>query len=94
MKFITQMKLNYVRHVFELCKEWNWTHYELWVHQLWIGILIQKNPYIPIKKKIVSMLDVGHDHANDKLPFKEVNIIVQIGDVMVDRVGFKELSLQ
>ena len=40
------------------------------------------NPYIPIGQEIIGMLDEGDDEANSEL----------IGDVVVDRVGFKDVE--
>ena len=43
------------------------------------------NPYIPIEEEIIGMLD----ERNDAEPIEEVDN-VQIGDVMVGKVGFKD----
>jgi hypothetical protein len=45
------------------------------------------NPCVPIKEEIISMLD-EEDDATDNEPIEEVDIM-QIGDVVVDKVGFK-----
>ena len=48
------------------------------------------NPYMPIEEKIIGMLD-ERDDAIDNEHVEEVDN-VQIGDVMVDRVGFKDVE--
>ena len=40
------------------------------------------NPYIPIKEEIIGMLDGGGDVVDN----------VQISDVVIDRVGFKDVE--
>ena len=47
-----------------------------------------KNPYTPTVEEIICMLDGGGD-AGDNEPIEEVDN-VQINDVLVDRVGFKD----
>ena len=46
------------------------------------------NLYIPIEEEIISMLN-ERDNATNNEPIEEVDN-VQIGDVVVDRVGFKD----
>ena len=46
------------------------------------------NSYIPTKEEIIGMLDGGGDEADNK-PIEEVDN-VQISDVVVDRVRFKD----
>ena len=46
------------------------------------------NPYIPIVEEIIGMLDERHD-AFDNEPIEEVDN-VQISDVVVDKVEFKD----
>jgi hypothetical protein len=47
-----------------------------------------KNPYIPIEEEIIGMLD-GRGDAIDNEPIEKVDN-VQIGDVVVDRIEFKD----
>jgi hypothetical protein len=46
------------------------------------------NPYIPIKEEIIGMLD-GRGDAVDNEPIEEVDN-VQISDVVIDSLGFKD----
>ena len=48
------------------------------------------NPYIPIEEDIIYMLDGRGDAAGNR-PIEEVDN-VQITDVLVDRVGFKDFE--
>ena len=48
------------------------------------------NPQTPTNKEIISMLD-GRGDALDNEPIEEVNN-VQFSDVLVDRVGFKDVE--
>ena len=48
------------------------------------------NPYTPIKEEIIGMLDERGDAADNE-PIEEVDN-VQISDVLVDRVGFKDVE--
>ena len=48
------------------------------------------NPYILIDEEIVSMFDERNDAVDNK-PIEEVEG-VQIGDAVVDRVGFKDVE--
>ena len=48
------------------------------------------NPYIPIEEEIISTLD-ERDNAPDNEPIEEVDNM-QIGDVVVDRVGFHDVE--
>jgi hypothetical protein len=48
------------------------------------------NPYIPIEEEIIHTLD-KRDDAVDNEPIEEVDN-VQIGDMVVDRVGFKDVE--
>jgi hypothetical protein len=59
-----------------VCREWNWTHYDL------------NNPYIPIEEGIISMLN-ERDGATDNSPLEEVDN-TQVGDVVVNKVGFRD----
>ena len=47
------------------------------------------NPYIPIEQEIIGMLDERDDAANNLI--EEVDN-ERIGDVVVDRVGFKDVE--
>ena len=47
------------------------------------------NPYIPIEEEIISMLDESNVTCNE--PLEEADN-VQIDDVLVDRVGFKDVE--
>jgi hypothetical protein len=49
------------------------------------------NPYTPIEEKIIGMLDERDDAADNEL-IEEANN-VQIGNVVVDRVGFKDVEV-
>jgi hypothetical protein len=49
------------------------------------------NPCIPTEKEITSMLDERND-AVHHVPIEEVDN-VQIDDVVVDRVGFKDATI-
>ena len=49
------------------------------------------NPYISIKDEIIGMLDERDDVVNNE-PIEEVGI-VHIGDVVVDRIGFKDTQI-
>ena len=46
------------------------------------------NPCILFEAKIIGLLDERHDVVDNE-PIREVTVNVQIGDVVVDRVGFK-----
>ena len=48
------------------------------------------NPYIPIEEEIISMLN-ERDDAVDNEPIEGVDN-VQIGDVVVDRIRFKDVE--
>ena len=48
------------------------------------------NPYIPTKEEIIGMLD-ERDNVTDNEAIKEVDN-VQIGDAVVDRVGYKDVE--
>ena len=49
---------------------------------------VLNNPYTPIEEEITCMLD-ERDDATDNEPIEEVGN-VQIGDVVVDKVAFKD----
>lgn len=49
------------------------------------------NPYILIEEAIIGILDEKGDGADNK-PIEEVDN-VQIGDVVVNRVGFKDAKI-
>ena len=48
------------------------------------------NPHIPIEEEITSMLDERDDAANNE-PIEEVDN-VQIGEVVIDKVGYKDVE--
>ena len=60
-------------------------HVSLSIMTFYVNIL-----YVPIKEEIMSMLD-ERDHAIDNEPIEEVDN-VQVGDVVVDRAGSKDVE--
>ena len=81
---ITWIKLNKVHHVFDFCKECGWVHYECtWAHQS-RNKKKSKRSYTHSEKEITSILDEIDDACDNELV--EESDIVQLGDVVVDRV--------
>ena len=52
--------------------------------------LMQNNPYIPIEEEILGMHD-GKDSAAYNEPIEE-NDNVQLGDMVIDKVGCKDIE--